>query len=185
MKKINYLLILSIFISSFNLNGQELKIGYTNVEYILSFLPETKQVQSEVQAYGTQLQNQLQSKITDFQSKADAFQKTAATMTDLVRADKQEELQNLQASIQKFQNEAQTSIAQKEQDLFKPLFEKISNAINVISERENLISQLQKALENEGPVLVNVNVRKGENCYPMVPPGKSNAEMVGISEIKK
>ena len=55
----------------------------------------------------------------------------------------------------------------------------------VISERENLIPQLQKALENEGPVLVNVNVRKGENCYPMVPPGKSNAEMVGISEIKK
>ena len=55
----------------------------------------------------------------------------------------------------------------------------------VISERENLIPQLQKALENERPVLVNVNVRKGENCYPMVPPGKSNAEMVGISEIKK
>ena len=55
----------------------------------------------------------------------------------------------------------------------------------VISERENLIPQLQKALENEGPVLVNVNVRKGENCYPMVPPGKSNAEMVGISAIKK
>ncbi len=55
----------------------------------------------------------------------------------------------------------------------------------VISERENLIPQLKKALENEGPVLVNVNVRKGENCYPMVPPGKSNAEMVGISEIKK
>ncbi len=55
----------------------------------------------------------------------------------------------------------------------------------VISERENLIPELQKALANEGPVLVNVNVRKGENCYPMVPPGKSNAEMVGISEIKK
>ena len=55
----------------------------------------------------------------------------------------------------------------------------------VISERENLIPELQKALANEGPVLVNVNVRKGENCYPMVPPGKSNAEMVGISAIKK
>ena len=58
-------------------------------------------------------------------------------MTDLIRADKQEELQNLQASIQKFQAEAQTSIAQREADLFKPLFEKISNAINVVSEREN------------------------------------------------
>ena len=101
--------------------AKELKIGYTNVEYILSFLPETKQVQAEVQAYGTQLQNQLQSKITDFQSKADAFQKSAATLTDIIRADKQEELQNLQASIQKFQTEAQTSIQKKEQDILSEI----------------------------------------------------------------
>ncbi len=52
----------------------------------------------------------------------------------------------------------------------------------VISERDQLIPQLQKALANEGPVLINVNVRKDENCYPMVPPGKSNAQMVGISD---
>ena len=110
MKKIS-LFIVSVFLINFVTIAQDIKIGYTNVEYILSFLPETKQVQSEVQAYGTQLQNQLQSKITDFQSKADAFQKTAATMTDLIRADKQEELQNLQASIQKFQNEAQAAAA--------------------------------------------------------------------------
>ena len=137
MKKIILSLFVIINISSFKSVSQDLKIGYTNVEYILTFLPETKQVQSEVSAYGTQLQNQLQSKITDFQSKADVFQKSAATMTDLIRADKQEELQNLQASIQRFQTEAQTSIAQREADLFKPLFEKISNAINVVSEREN------------------------------------------------
>ena len=137
MKKKILSLFVIINISSFKSVSQDLKIGYTNVEYILTFLPETKQVQSEVSAYGTQLQNQLQSKITDFQSKADVFQKSAATMTDLIRADKQEELQNLQASIQKFQTEAQTSIAQREADLFKPLFEKISNAINVVSEREN------------------------------------------------
>ena len=55
----------------------------------------------------------------------------------------------------------------------------------VISERDYLIPQLKKALEKEGPVIVNVNVRKGENCYPMVPPGKSNAQMVGIPEIDK
>ena len=55
----------------------------------------------------------------------------------------------------------------------------------VISERDNLIPELQKALAIEGPVIVNVNVRKGENCYPMVPPGKSNAQMVGIAEVKK
>jgi len=71
----------------------------------------------------------------------------------------------------------------------EPDFISLSKAFSiegiVISERDQLIPQLKKALANEGPVLVNVNVRKGENCYPMVPPGKSNAQMVGIPEIKK
>ncbi len=69
----------------------------------------------------------------------------------------------------------------------EPDFIKLSQAFGiegiVISERDQLIPQLQKALANEGPVLINVNVRKGENCYPMVPPGKSNAQMVGIPDI--
>ena len=80
MKKIN-ILIVGLLLSTLTSFSQNIKIGYTNVEYILSFLPETKQVQAEVQAYGTQLQNQLQSKITDFQSKAEVFQREAASMT--------------------------------------------------------------------------------------------------------
>ena len=59
MKKISLLIISILLMFSVNIFSQDIKIGYTNVEYILSFLPETKQVQSEVQAYGTQLQNQL------------------------------------------------------------------------------------------------------------------------------
>ena len=53
MKKIN-LLLFGLLISISTL-GQDLKIGYTNVEYILSFLPETKQVQSEVPVSYTHL----------------------------------------------------------------------------------------------------------------------------------
>ena len=53
MKKIILSLFLIINISSFKSVSQDLKIGYTNVEYLLTFLPETKQVQSEVSAYGT------------------------------------------------------------------------------------------------------------------------------------
>ena len=136
MKKIN-ILVVGLLLSTLTSFSQNIKIGYTNVEYILSFLPETKQVQAEVQAYGTQLQNQLQSKITDFQSKAEVFQREAASMTEIIRADKQEELQNLQNSIEKFQREAQTAITTKETELFKPLFEKISNAINKVAEKES------------------------------------------------
>jgi acetolactate synthase-1/2/3 large subunit len=49
-----------------------------------------------------------------------------------------------------------------------------------ISERADLIPQLSDALAHPGPVFIDVRVRRGENCYPMVPPGASNAQMVGL-----
>jgi acetolactate synthase-1/2/3 large subunit len=49
-----------------------------------------------------------------------------------------------------------------------------------INERAQLKPQLQQALAAPGPMLIDVHVRRGENCYPMVPPGKSNAQMVGL-----
>jgi len=49
-----------------------------------------------------------------------------------------------------------------------------------ISERAELMPQLTAALAHDGPVFVDVQVRRNENCYPMVPPGASNAQMVGL-----
>ena len=49
-----------------------------------------------------------------------------------------------------------------------------------IRERADLLPQLSEALAHPGPVFVDVQVRRGENCYPMVPPGASNAQMVGL-----
>ncbi len=50
----------------------------------------------------------------------------------------------------------------------------------LIKNRIELNSVLPKSLNDPGPMLIDVHVRRGENCYPMVPPGKSNAQMVGL-----
>ncbi len=55
----------------------------------------------------------------------------------------------------------------------------------LISDRRDLKDGLEKALNSKGPMMVDVHVRRGENCYPMVPPGKSNAEMVGLPQISQ
>ena len=49
-----------------------------------------------------------------------------------------------------------------------------------IEHRDSLHNDLSQALKAPGPMLIDVHVRRGENCYPMVPPGKSNAQMVGL-----
>ena len=65
----------------------------------------------------------------------------------------------------------------------EPDFVKLAESFGVkgflISERKQLLNEFKSALDFDGPALINVRVRRGENCYPMVPPGKSNAQMVG------
>jgi acetolactate synthase I/II/III large subunit len=53
----------------------------------------------------------------------------------------------------------------------------------VVSHRGELKEAIATMLAHDGPVLLDVHVKRDENCYPMVAPGKSNAQMVGLPEL--
>src|SRR5688500_5794644 len=110
-----------LFVSAFSF-GQTapIKIGYTNVDYVLSQMPESKQIESDLKAYSAQLEAQLKSKYQEFETKGAAYQKGAATMTDVVKADKEKELMNLRTSIEEFQKNADQSLQKKQQTLMEP-----------------------------------------------------------------
>ena len=65
-----------------------------------------------------------------------------------------------------------------------PNFPALAEAFGVkgiaITDRATLHDQLREALNHPGPAFIDVKVRRNENCYPMVPPGASNAQMVGL-----
>lgn len=65
-----------------------------------------------------------------------------------------------------------------------PDFELLAKAYGikgmVIRSRDELKDAIAEMLAHNGPVLVDVHVTKDENCYPMVAPGKSNSQMIGL-----
>lgn len=69
-----------------------------------------------------------------------------------------------------------------------PDFVKLAEAYGIkgmmIQSPEELEGAIATMLAHDGPVLLDVRVKRNENCYPMVPPGKSNAQMVGLPERK-
>lgn len=69
-----------------------------------------------------------------------------------------------------------------------PDFELLAQAFGIkgitIRDRAELSDKIAEMLAHDGPVLVDAHVTKNENCYPMVAPGKSNAQMVGLPEPK-
>jgi acetolactate synthase-1/2/3 large subunit len=65
-----------------------------------------------------------------------------------------------------------------------PNFIKIAESYGIrgisIATREELNASIKDILEYDGPILVDCKVVPDENCYPMVAPGKSNAQMMGV-----
>ncbi|MCB2409463.1 OmpH family outer membrane protein [Hymenobacter lucidus] len=130
-----------------------LKIGYTSVEYILSQMPESRQIESDLKAYSTQLEAQLKSKYSDYQTKAEAYKNGAATMTEVVRADKEKELTGLQTSIQEFQRSADQSLQQKQQTLLKPALDKLQKTIDAVADENGYTYVLNS--DGASPVLLH------------------------------
>ena len=131
-----------------------LKIGYTDVQYVLAQMPESKQIESELKTYNTQLEAQLKSKYEEYQAKGEAYQKGSATMTDVVKKDKEKELQALQQSIQEFQQSAQQSLQQKQQVLLKPALDKLQKNIDLVSQ-ENGYTYVFNSDSGGSPLLLH------------------------------
>lgn len=65
-----------------------------------------------------------------------------------------------------------------------PDFELLAQAYGVkgilVKSRDELRQRVAEMLAYDGPVLMDVRVRRDENCYPMVAPGKANSQMIGL-----
>jgi acetolactate synthase-1/2/3 large subunit len=64
-----------------------------------------------------------------------------------------------------------------------PNFAAISNGFGVngidLGKENNPMEALKNEILKPGPSLINIPIKEDENVYPMVPPGKSNVEMIG------
>jgi outer membrane protein len=115
------------------------KIGYTNVDIVLSRLSESKVMQSQLEVTKAQLEKALNETIKEFQDKLAAYQKNAAQMTDVIRADKEKELESLQSRVQELRVTAEQSLQSKQQQLIKPIFEKINTAIQAVGKENGFV----------------------------------------------
>lgn len=133
------------------------KIGYTNVDFILGKLPESKKIQNELEITKAQLDKALSDKYKEFQEKLDNYNKNAGNMADVLKTDKEKELQNLQTSIQELQRNSETSLQDKYQKLIEPVLAKINTAIQDVGKANNYLYILNSdAGANTTPILLYV-----------------------------
>lgn len=112
------------------------KVGFADVDYIFGQMPEAKQIETELKSMETQLRNNLDAKVKEFQTKLADYQKNQSTMLDAVRANTERELQMLQDNLTKLQQDAQTTIQNKNTQLMQPVYDKVGKAIDAVA-KEN------------------------------------------------
>jgi outer membrane protein len=130
------------------------KIGFADFEYIFSQLPEYKQIDNELRTHSDQLQNQLKAKYQEYQTKLKTYNDMPASTPDAIRKDKEAELTQLQESIQKFQQDAQTSLTKKREDLMDPVYKKVGKAISDVAKENSYSFILSPQMAGAGDILL-------------------------------
>ena len=105
------------------------KFARVNTQEIFAVMPETKEMQSNLDAFGKELE-QIQ---VEFNNRYAEFEKAQATMNPTVKQMKQAELNGLQQRYAEFQQIAQQDFAKKQQELAAPIQEKLDAAIAKVS----------------------------------------------------
>ena len=130
-KALKLTLAIALLMGSTSLFAQ--KFGRINTQEIIMSMPETKTMQTNMEAYAKELQDNIETMNVEFNTKLQDFQKNFNTMNDMAKEMKEKDLNDLQARIREFQERAQQEYQKKQNELLAPIIEKAKNAIDKIS----------------------------------------------------
>lgn len=154
-----------------------LKVGYADVEYIFSKMPEAKQIQSDLEGLQAQLKKQYDNKYTEFQTKLKTYQDNInnPNIPDAVKQNSARELEQLQANLQKLQEDSQNDLQKRNATLLGPVQEKVGKAIEDVAKENgfslilnNQISGLDVILFGDEKLDVSDMVLKKMGVNPAV-----------------
>lgn len=144
MKKIVFLLAFG-FTALVTYGQATTKIGFADVEYIFSQMPESKQIETELQTLQAQLKKQYDGKVAEYQKKLQDYQAYGSTVPDAVRQNTERELQQLGQNIQKLEQDSQENLQRKQVQLMEPVQSKVNKAIQEVA-KENGFTMILSGL---------------------------------------
>ena len=109
------------------------KFGRVDLAAIVPVMPEYQEAITNLEAYGQDLQNQLEQIQVEFNNLLAAYEKNVATYTDSIRQLKEQELAQLQQHYQDFQQIAQQDMQRKEAEVMNPIYDKANEAVKKVA----------------------------------------------------
>lgn len=173
MKKVfGILLFAALVLTAQDGFAQSFKTGHINRDEIIMAMPDYDSAMKKYNAFGQELTNALELMQVEYNNKLDQYVKDSKTLTDLVKANKEQELADMQNRINNFQQQAQVQLQDKQAELLNPIVEKANNAINAVAKEGGYIYIYDVR------TLVYVDTVKSTDIGPLV------KTKLGIKELK-
>ncbi len=141
MKSFGIILSAFIFTLFSSVTFAQLKIGYVDSNTIMDKLPDAQDARQKLDAQVKEWQDELNKKEADWKTKYDDYEKRKLIMTDQTRSETETELMNMEKDISDYREKkfgTNGELFQKQDELMKPVQNKIFTAIQDIAQDENL-----------------------------------------------
>lgn len=124
----------------------QLKIGYVNTQRILVDAPQAAKAKQKIEKEFERRSQELQRLATQLQNLQDSVEKNAVTMSEAQRRNKEREFTELSREFQRRQREYREDLNLRQNEEMAAIFERLTNAINLVAEREKFDLILQEAV---------------------------------------
>lgn len=145
MKKLLKLTLLAVAVLAVSTVSAQ-KFARVNLQEIVVAMPEFEEAQKNLEAFGKDLQEQMEQIQVEFNNKVADFEKNQATMAASIKQMKQQELEQLQQRFSEFQQIAQQDFQKKETELLEPVQKKAQEAVNKIAKAVGYLAVFNTAI---------------------------------------
>jgi len=141
MKRFIGIIVLTILVA---LTGQSAiaqtyKFGHINSQELIQAMPEYDSANIQLQAYQSELINALDLMSVELNNKSEAYRQESASLTEIVRQNKEQELIDMNRRITDFQTSAQEKYQGRQAELLQPIYNKADKAIKDVGKENGFL----------------------------------------------
>lgn len=158
MKKLQLLL----FALLFPLVAQaQLSVGVMSPDQVLDALPETAQIESQLQEFVQQREQEFQARYQSWIEEITAYSEAveAGEFTEQQQIEEEQRLAELEEELSSFQTRTQNQIRQRQNELFTPLLSRVEEAMQNVSDEMGLSYVLNKQSGTGDPIVYYISDR--------------------------
>ncbi|PHQ56157.1 MAG: hypothetical protein COC16_03845 [Lutibacter sp.] len=164
MKKFRTLLLIAVITLGFNSVQAQTKVGHISTDLLISLMPETKALNTELEKLSKTYENELKAEQAKLEAKIKKFTAEAASQTDEANQQRAAEVDKDKQNLYQASQIAQQDIAKKRDEKLKPILERAKKAIDEIATEQGFTYVLEAStliVANGTDLLPAVKTRLG------------------------